>query len=270
MTLTESQDAIIQAAAPRLATERNWTPTEAIQQAKSTLRHGDIVGQMQKGRGFFGLGTSRPIWYKATFTQRRKLIVAELRQKEEKAVSQSKQEKIWENLEQRKLTWKDLREMEGSRLTFIIRATYDVLPTTKNLNQWIGEDASCPLCQTPATLRHILVGCKTSLSQGHYTWRHNHVLRQLAIILEGRRTTTNALPPPTPGFSKATAFIRAGQLPVKPTTKMETTLLDAAWDWKMQVDLDQKLSFPPEIITTNLRPELILWSTIGEANEFLS
>ncbi len=29
----------------------------------------------------------------------------------------------------------------------------------------------------------------------------------------------------------------------------------------MQVDLDQKLSFPPKIITTNLRPDLILWST---------
>ncbi len=28
----------------------------------------------------------------------------------------------------------------------------------------------------------------------------------------------------------------------------------------MQVDLDQKLRFPPEIITTNLRPDLILWS----------
>ncbi len=52
----------------------------------------------------------------------------------------------------------------------------------------------------------------------------------------------------------------------------------------MQVDLDQKLSFRPEIITTNFRPDLILWSTsqkslfiveltvtweaaIGEANE---
>ncbi len=137
---------------------------------------------------------------------------------------------------------------------------------------------------TPATLRHILVGCKTSLSQGRYTWRHNQVLRQLAIILEGRRTTTNALLHPVPGFSKTTTFVRAGQLPVKPTTKMETTLLDTARDWKMQVDLDQKLSCPPEIVTTNLRPDLILWSTsqkslfiveltvpweaaIGEANE---
>ena len=34
--------------------------------------------------------------------------------------------------------------MEGSRLSFIIRATYDVLPTPKNLNQWIGEDPEDP------------------------------------------------------------------------------------------------------------------------------
>ncbi|KAI2662986.1 2,3,4,5-tetrahydropyridine-2,6-dicarboxylate N-succinyltransferase [Labeo rohita] len=163
-------------------------------------------------------------------------------------------------------------------------ATYDVLPTPSNLNQWIGEDLSWHLCQTPATLRHILVGCKTSLSQGRYTWRHNQVLRQLAIILEGRRITNNALPPLRPGFSEAIPFVRAGQLPTKPTTKMETNLLESARDWKMQVDLDQRLSFPPEIISTNLRPDLILWSTsqkslfiveltvpweaaIGEANE---
>ncbi|KAJ8409931.1 hypothetical protein AAFF_G00209720 [Aldrovandia affinis] len=85
--------------------------------------------------------------------------------------------------------------MKGRQISFIIRATYDVLPTPKNLHQWLGEDPSCALCQTPATLRHILTGCKTSLSQGRYTWRHNQVLRQLAITLEGRRTTNNALPP---------------------------------------------------------------------------
>lgn len=96
--------------------------------------------------------------------------------------------------------------------------------------------------------------------QPPYTWRHNQVLRQLAIIL-GRRTTTNGASPLEPAFLKPIAFIRAGQLPVKPIIKVEPTLLDTARDWKMQVDLDRKLSFPSEIITTNLRPDLILWST---------
>ncbi|XP_047436657.1 uncharacterized protein LOC125005378 [Mugil cephalus] len=167
----------------------------------------------------------------------------------------------WENIEHRKLTWKDLWVMEGSQISFIIRATYDVLPTPKNLNQWLGEDPSCALCQTPGTLRHILTGCKTSLSQGRYTWRHNQVLRQLAITLEERRSTTNALPPPMPRHSNTTTFVKAGQLPIKPSARVETTILDSARDWRMLVDLDKKLVFPPEIITTNLRPDLVLWST---------
>lgn len=45
---------------------------------------------------------------------------------------------------------------------------------------------------------------------------------------------------------------------MKSITKIETTLLDAAQDWKMQFDLDQKVSFPQEIITIYLRPGLIL------------
>ena len=58
MSLTESQDGAIRMASPRLATGRKWIPSEAIQQAKSALRHGDTVGQVQHGRGEFGLGTS--------------------------------------------------------------------------------------------------------------------------------------------------------------------------------------------------------------------
>uniref|UniRef100_A0A3B1JD36 Reverse transcriptase domain-containing protein n=1 Tax=Astyanax mexicanus TaxID=7994 RepID=A0A3B1JD36_ASTMX len=268
MTLTDSQDERIQLAAPRLATGKKWTPSEAIEQAKSALRHGDIVGQVQHGRGGIGLGTSRPTWHKATPTEKRKLVVAEVRHQEEanrrtKAVSQAKQGQwtSWEGLGQRKISWRDLWEMEGSQISFIVRATYDVLPTPTNLRQWFGEDPSCVLCQTPATLKHILTGCKTSLAQGRYTWRHNQVLRQLAIFLEGRRTSTNALPPSVPGRISSTPFVKAGQLPVKPAAKMEPTLLDSARDWRMQVDLDQRLVFPPEIVTTSLRPDLVLWST---------
>ncbi len=268
MTLTKSQDTAIQVAAPKLATGRKWTPSEAVQQARSALRHRDIVGQVQQERGGFGLVTSQPAWHKATSTQRRRLVVDEVRQQGEadrcaKAVSQSKQGQwtTWENLEHRKLTWRDLWRMEGSQISFIIRATYDALPTPKNLGQWVGEDPSCALCQTPATLRHILTGCKTSLSQGRYTWRHNQVLWQLPIILETRRVTTNALPPYVPGLQNTTQLVKAGQLPGKPAERAGTTFLDTARDWRMTVDLDQKLIFPPEIITTNLRPDLILWST---------
>lgn len=51
MTLIESQDAIIRAAAPRLATGKKWTLAEAIQQAKFSPSHGDIIGYVQQGKG---------------------------------------------------------------------------------------------------------------------------------------------------------------------------------------------------------------------------
>lgn len=58
--------------------------------------------------------------------------------------------------------------------------------------------------------------------------------------------------------------MRAGQCPAKPATRVDSTLLDAAKGWKMQVDLDQQLKFPPEILNTNLRPDL---AAVGEAYE---
>ncbi|MGH0140562.1 UNVERIFIED_CONTAM: hypothetical protein FKN15_023230 [Acipenser sinensis] len=36
--------------------------------------------------------------------------------------------------------------------------------------------------------------------------------------------------------------------------------LEAARDWKMLADVGQRLIFPPEIATTNLRPDIVLWS----------
>ena len=38
------------------------------------------------------------------------------------------------------------------------------------------------------------------------------------------------------------------------------TLLNADRDWQMRVDLDQRLIFPPEIATTTLRLDPVLWS----------
>ncbi|KAJ8369267.1 hypothetical protein SKAU_G00092950 [Synaphobranchus kaupii] len=45
------------------------------------------------------------------------------------------------------------------------------------------------------------------------------------------------------------------------TSKPEAGQLGAARDWKLLADLEQKLCFPSEIATTNLRPDLVLWST---------
>ena len=151
--------------------------------------------------------------------------------------------------------------MESNRLSFIVRATYDVLPSPINLQLWFGKDPACPLCTTPATLKHIMVGCKTSLTQGRYTWRHNQVLRCLADKLESKRVSINALPTNNQDRRQhPPLFVREGEKQRARTSNPDLGPLNAARDWQMQVDLDRRLVFPPEIAMTTLRPDLVLWS----------
>ncbi|MGH0145910.1 UNVERIFIED_CONTAM: hypothetical protein FKN15_045958 [Acipenser sinensis] len=270
MTLVESRDKCVREAAPVLKTGRKWAAKKAVEDAKAALRIGDIMGQVQHGRGGLGLSSAPPTWHKAAPAQRRKLVVNEVQKQEErmrciKAISQAKQGEWmrWESVEQRKIGWQDLWSMEQSRISFLIRSTYDVLPSPQNLNLWVGEDPSCPLCSSPATLRHILTGCKVALSQGRFTWRHDQVLQCLALALEDKRNMTNKLPPvPSKHYTQKTTFLRPGEQPPRKGVKTNPRpgQLEAARDWKMLADVGQRLIFPPEIATTNLRPDIVLWS----------
>ncbi|KAG5277490.1 hypothetical protein AALO_G00118230 [Alosa alosa] len=195
-------------------------------------------------------------------------VINKLRHQEEAArcataVSQAQQGRWtkWEGVERRNITWSDLWSMESNRLSFIIRATYDVLPSPTNLHVWYGEDPACLQCAAPAILKHILVGCKTSLTQGRYTWRHNQVLKCLAAELENRRVTTNAMSQngQTTNPRKTTFSFGKGRRGTK-SPPPDPGPLNAARDWEMRVDLTQRLTFPPEIAATNLRPDLVLWS----------
>ncbi|KAK2831157.1 hypothetical protein Q7C36_016243 [Tachysurus vachellii] len=123
------------------------------------------------------------------------------------------------------------------RARFTIRAAYDVLTSPTNLSQWYAEDPTCPLCPSLATLKHILVGCKTSLAQGRYTWRHNQVLKCLAAVFESQRTSANVHPPPI--IQVAANTICSGG---------------------MGLEAAGRLCFPAEIAAINLRPDLVLWS----------
>lgn len=73
---------------------------------------------------------------------------------------------------------------------------YDVLPSLTNLSQWYGRESTYPLWPSSASLRHILSGCKTSLSYDRYTWQHDHLLKCLVSCLEAKMTSINALPAP--------------------------------------------------------------------------
>ncbi|KAL1263729.1 hypothetical protein QQF64_006468 [Cirrhinus molitorella] len=268
MTLTDSRDPVVRGAAPTLVTGRKWKPSAAVAVAKAAVRHRDIVGHVQHGRGGFGSEAATPTWQKATPTERRHMVVEEVRRQEEaarcaKAVSQAQQGRWmkWDGVERRKIAWSEMWGMEANRLSFIIRATYDVLPSPTNLHLWHGEDPACPLCAAPATLKHILVGCKTSLTQGRYTWRHNQVLKCLAAEIENKRVIINGMPLNAQAtIPRRKTFMREGEKQRTTPSLSDSGPLNAARDWEMRVDLSQRLTFPPEIAVTNLRPDLVLWA----------
>ena len=68
------------------------------------------------------------------------------------------------------------------------------LPTRTMLRTWGKNGAnsmSCRICNSaPETLRHLLSGCRTSLDQGRYTYRHDRVLSVLANAIVGSPNTS--------------------------------------------------------------------------------
>ena len=68
--------------------------------------------------------------------------------------------------------------MEPQRISFLVDAAYDQLPTLANLERWnLTENSKCAECSAKGTLRHILSNCPQCL--GRYTYRHNQVLKVL-------------------------------------------------------------------------------------------
>lgn len=201
---------------------------------------------------------------------RRRLVVEQVRRQEEvgrhvKAVALSKQGQWlnWEGVEKKHVTWRELWNMESSRLKFLIGATYDVLPSPDNLRVWTDGDPSCPLCSGVATLRHILSGCKVSLTEGRYTWCHNQVLKCLAAGIESRRQQVNA----GGSHKKGIQFVREGEKGKGVAQSMSNT--QGAKDWQLQVDLGGRLVVPQEIVNTNLRPDIVYWLTCQQVVYFI-
>ncbi len=66
-----------------LKTGRKWSAKKSMEEAKTALQIGDIVGQIQHGKGGFGLSLAPPKWHKGDPAQRRKLVVKEVQKQEE-------------------------------------------------------------------------------------------------------------------------------------------------------------------------------------------
>ena len=159
----------------------------AVENAELALRMKEIIGTVANRKEGLGLHPQR-WWSKESTANRRKMVSEEIHHLEEvrcfaTAVGQRKQGTWtkWENAKDRAVTWRNLKHMEPKKLSFLIKAVYDVLPTPVNLHAWgLTTSDRCRACEKTASLKHILTGCEYALRS--YTWKHNEVLEIFAEV----------------------------------------------------------------------------------------
>ncbi len=146
-------------------------------------------------------------------------------------------------------------------LSFRLNSIQNTLPTQDNLHLWKKVNSpTCQLCFSgKGTLHHTLSNCKWSLDQGRYTWRHDEVLKIFSVAIKEELEKS----PESRETEKWIPFVPEGKAPKLKTkaANAKEGFLAKASDWRMLVDdIDDPILFPPEIATTNLRPDIIIWS----------
>ena len=261
MLYRDSKDTRVSSAGIVVKTGRKWSAKEAVQRAEARLQHSVIVGNVAVGRAGLGL-YHRPQYEKASGKEKRKMVQDEIRKEEEeyrktKAVAMSHQGAWtkWESIEEKKISWSELWKSDNTRIQFLIKSVYNVLPSPANLHLWkLEESPDCHLCHGVGTLEHILSSCPKALGEGRYRWRHDQVLKAIARVVSEEMLKKNKSPPP----SKIN-FVKAGEK-AKPGSREAAGILAMAKDWDLQVDLGKQLRFPERICTTSLRPDMVLTS----------
>ena len=144
------------------------------------------------------------------------------------------------------------------KISFLIKAVYDVLPTPFNLHAWglITSDR-CRTCGKTASLKHILTGCENALRS--YTWRHNEVLGIFSEFSKTSCETANkAL---NIVKNRAIQFVKEGNISkIARENTRKPSLLTGYTDWHVTTDLKHNFIFTNEIALTTKRPDIVIWS----------
>ena len=148
---------------------------------------------------------------------------------------------------------------------FLINSTHNILSTPDNLKRW-GKtivDIKCSLCGSAGTtLKHILNGCPMALNQGRFTWRHDNILQYLVKELQPKIDKINSSNNPNKSIKDSfIKFVKEGRKATKKKSSYKPGLLYTANDWIITYDKSHDpLIFPPHIVQTSLRPDLIVHS----------
>ena len=265
ITLQGAEDQCVKGAGVCVDGGRKADTQADIVEAESRLRTQEITGIPNQGKEGLGL-KPRKYFSKQEKKEKRRMVVNTVREMEEekrmvKMTGLIKQgaPMNWE-VPERRVSSRDIVSMQEGRLAFLVKSVYDLLPTPENRNRWFSTEERCQLCGGVGSMAHILSGCPTALGQGRYRWRHDQVLKEIAHHVEERRKEGNK----HPGTGRTQiSFVKPGEKILK--KKRETgSYLDGSADWRMQVDLDQRLKVPAEVAPTDLRPDLIMVSSTSK------
>ena len=172
MMLRYSKDDKISENPPEVRTFRKWNAEDEVNEAISRLRHQDIICSTKTGRSGLGVTQFKP-FSQSNAKERRNAVVKEVRQVEQESryihlvrCSQQGQCLRWEEMViERRLNGKEIWEWEPARPSFLLKSTYDMLPTPANLVRWkISEDGKYK-CGKVGTLSHILSACPIGLKE---------------------------------------------------------------------------------------------------------
>ena len=267
LTFKESSDINIRYSPPVVRTGRKWKAEEETEDIIGELRHSDIVGHTQTSRS--GLGTSDFQPFSCmNRKERRKEIISRAKKNEENSrhdqlvqFAQQGQCTAWEEeVEGREVKWSHLWKWKSYRTSFLIKCTFDMMPSPANLFKWrISRDDRCA-CGGKGTLFHILVNCPLGLPK-RYTWRHNQVLKVVSDAVRVKLDEINSgSRPQIPDRSQPIRFHSEGQ-PAK--ARAAKTTDDPLWSghWRMEVDLaGEGYKLPVETGETQ-RPDLVVYCT---------
>ena len=147
---------------------------------------------------------------------------------------------MWENAKDRAVTWRDLKQMEPKKLSLLIKAVYNVLPTPVILHAWgLTTSDWCRASGKTASLKHILTGCEYALRS--YTWRHNEVLEIFSEVsktcCETAYKALNII------NNSAIQFFKEGNISKIGRENMrKPSLLEGCTDWHVATDLKLHIS----------------------------
>ena len=171
------------------------------------------------------------------------------------------------------LSWESLITSVPSLIKFVLNAQINSVRTPDMLKLWgFIEKSTCPLCaQEPCNLHHILVNCRYALDQKRYTWRHDSVLVNIQTALLSLLEKFNKKKPSqqlqVSKESFAACFVTAGgskpKLSKVAREGFARSTLECANDWELLVDLGKQAQFPPTIIASPLRPDIVIWSKMA-------